>query len=289
MTKVKIITDSNSGIHQNDCGDIFVIPMPFTINGDEYLEEVSISNEQFYNFLENNADVTTSQPSRFYLQELFDDMLKEHDQIVYIPMSSGLSGTCANALSLAGEYDGKVEVVDNLGISVTQKCSVYEALALSKQGKNAQEIKQHLENQKGLTSIYIVPTTLKYLKKGGRITPAAAALASLLKIKPILSSSGKSFEKSAICLNLAQAKKKMIGLIKQDLAVKFKQIYDNGNVVLSVAHTNNENEALRFKEEIMREIPNVEVRYVDQLSLSVSCHIGPGAIAIALFTNEIKY
>lgn len=290
MSKIKIITDSNSGLLQKEGEElgVFVIPMPFTIDGEEYLEELTISQEKFYEFLEKNAEVTTSQPSRYYLQELWDEFLKEYDEIVYIPMSSGLSGTCANATALSQEYNGKVEVVDNHRISVTQKMSVVEAVKLAEQGKSAKEIKEYLENEKNNSAIYICMGTLKYLKKGGRITATAAALGSLLRIKPVLSSDGGNFEKFAIALNFGQAKKKMLAQVKSDLETKFKELYDSGNMVVSVAHTQNEVEANKFKQEILNEFPNLEFNWVNPLSLSVSCHIGPGALAVAIYSNTVK-
>lgn len=289
MGKVKIITDSNSGILQQEGKDagIFVIPMPFTIAGNEYLEEISISQDEFYRFLSEDLDVTTSQPSQYYLQEIFDEFLKEYDEIVYLPMTSGLSGTCANATALANRYDGRIQVVDNLRISVTLKNSVYEALELSRQGKCAKEIKTYLEAQKNMSSIYITLGTLKYLKRGGRITPAVAALGSLLKIKPILFSNGGKFEKVAVSLNVAQAKKKIIMQLKNDLQTKFKDLYYDGKMAVAVAHTQNLVEAEKFKKEIINEIPNIKFLYVEPLSLSVSCHIGAGALAAAVFPNTI--
>lgn len=286
MSKVKIITDSNSGILQKEGGalGVFVIPMPFTIDGEEYLEEISITQEKFYEFLSTDASVTTSQPSRYYLQEIWENMLKENNELVYIPMSSGLSGTCSNAKNLAEEFDGRVEVVDNLRISVTQKESVYKAVELAKNGLSAKEIKNILEAEKNLTSIYITLGTLKFLKKGGRITPAAAALGSILRIKPILSSDGGNFEKCAMTINLGQAKKKMIQLIRQDLETKFAENYKAGKMAISIAHTQNQQEAIKFKEEVEKEFPDVKIIYNDPLSLSVSCHIGPGALAIAVHT-----
>lgn len=287
MAKVKIFTDSNSGILQQEGKDmgVFVIPMPFTIDGEEYLEEISITQENFYKLLEVDASVTTSQPSRFYLQEIWEECLKKYDEIVYIPMSSGLSGTCATAINLAEEFNGRVQVVDNTRISVTQKESVYKAVKFANDGMGAKEIKSILEAEKDLTSIYITLGTLKYLKKGGRITAAAAALGSILRIKPILFSNGGNFEKCAMTINLGQAKKKMIQLVKQDLEGKFLQKYNAGQMSLSIAHTENENEANRFKEELEKEFPNLKVKYNDPLSLSVSCHIGPGALAVAVHPN----
>lgn len=284
MSKVRIITDSNSGILQSQAKElgIFVIPMPFTINGHEFLEEISISQEQFYYYLADNSDVTTSQPSQYYLEELWDEELKTYDEILYIPMTSGLSATCRNAKSYVQKYEGKVQVVDNLRISVTQKESVFHAINLAEQGKSAKEIKEILEQNKNKTSIYIIMGVLKYLKKGGRITPTAAMLGDLLKLKPILSSKGGNFEKFAVAMSVAQAKKKILQQIKKELETDFKPEYESGNMCISVAHTQNEQEALKFKEEILKEFPNLEFHFVDPLSLSVSCHIGPGALALAI-------
>ena len=284
MAKIKIITDSNSGITQNEAKElgIFVIPMPFTVDGEEYLEDISITQEKFFEFLNNDADVKTSQPSRFYLEELFDNLLTDNDEIVYIPMSSGLSGTCENATALAQNYEGKVFVVNNTRISVTQKQSVLDAIKLAGNGKSGSQIKQILEEKGKNQSIYIMVGTLKYLKKGGRISGAAATLGSLLKIKPILFSNGGKFDKFAIALNTVQAKRKMIDQVKQELATKFSKSITDGTLVISVAHTNNYNEAVKFKEEILKEFPNVCFKFVDSLSLSVACHIGPGALAIAV-------
>ena len=284
MVRVKIITDSNSGISQDEAKElgIFVIPMPFTVDGEEYLEDISITQEKFFEFLNNDADVKTSQPSRFYLEELFDNLLTDNDEIVYIPMSSGLSGTCENATALAQNYEGKVFVVNNTRISVTQKQSVLDAIKLAGNGKSGSQIKQILEEKGKNQSIYIMVGTLKYLKKGGRISGAAATLGSLLKIKPILFSNGGKFDKFAIALNTVQAKRKMIDQVKQELSTKFSKSITDGTLVISVAHTNNYNEAVKFKEEILKEFPNVCFKFVDSLSLSVACHIGPGALAIAV-------
>lgn len=290
MTKVKIVTDSNSGILQSQAEElgIFVIPMPFTVNGEEYLEEITMSQSKFYDLLEQNADVKTSQPSQYYLEELWQDLLKTNDEILYIPMTSGLSGTCANAKNYAKNFDGKVFVVDNLRISVTQKESVFEAIALAKQGKSAQEIKSYLEDTKSKSSIYIAMGVLKYLKKGGRISPTAAALGSMLNVKPILCSRGQNFEKFGIALSLAQAKKKIIQKLRSELETEFLEDYNKGNMTISVAHTRNEKEAQKFKKELQKEFPKLNFHFVDPLSLSVSCHIGPGALAVAICVNNFQ-
>ncbi|MBQ8792687.1 MAG: DegV family protein [Clostridia bacterium] len=286
MEKVKIITDSNSGISQAQAKEmgIIVIPMPFTINGEEYEEEISMSQEKFYQMLEQEPNISTSQPSPGYLTELWDETLKNADSIVYIPMSSGLSGTCANAKRLAEGYEGRVQVVDNERISVTQKMSVYEAIELARQGKSALEIKQYLEKTKDKASIYICVDTLKYLKKGGRISATAAALGSMLRVKPILSSRGGKFEKFAMSMSMGQAKKRMIQQIRAELEGEFNEEYQAGKMALYVAHTHNEGEAIKFKEEIEKEF-DLPVVFVDPLSLSVSCHIGPGTLALAMSIN----
>lgn len=287
MDKVRIITDSNSGITQEEGKKlgIFVIPMPIMINEQEYEDEISLSQDQFYQMLKDDPTVSTSCPSPGYLTNLWDEQLKEAESIVYIPMSSGLSSTCDNAKRLAADYDGKVQVVDNQRISVTQKMSVFEAASLAKDGKSAIEIRQYLEASKDKASIYICVDTLKYLKKGGRISTTAAALGTMLRIKPILSSRGGRFEKTAVAMSMGQAKKRMIQQIKNELATEFKAEHEQGKMVLYVAHTHNEAEALRFKEEVEKEF-NMTVKFVDPLSLSVSCHIGPGALALAMCVNN---
>ena len=287
MDKVRIITDSNSGITQEEGKKlgIFVIPMPIMINEQEYEDEVSLSQDQFYQMLKDDPTVSTSCPSPGYLTNLWDEQLKEAESIVYIPMSSGLSSTCDNAKRLAADYDGKVQVVDNQRISVTQKMSVFEAVSLAKDGKSAIEIRQYLEASKDKASIYICVDTLKYLKKGGRISATAAALGTMLRIKPILSSRGGRFEKTAVAMSMGQAKKRMIQQIKNELATEFKAEHEQGKMVLYVAHTHNEAEALKFKEEVEKEF-NMTVKFVDPLSLSVSCHIGPGALALAMCVNN---
>ena len=290
MAKVRIITDSNSGITQSEAQElgVFVIPMPFTIDGEEYLEDINISQERFYEFLAHDAEVMTSQPSRAYLEELWQNELKENDEIVYIPMSSGLSGTCENAKLYAQDFGGKVQVVDNKRISVTQKESVFEALSLAKDGKSASEIKEYLESTKDKSSIYIMVNELKYLRRGGRISRAAAAIGDMLKLKPVLTSRGDKFEKYAMAFTLEQAKSKMIQAAKKDLETEFKEEYDAGLMTISVAHTDNDALAQKFKLDIEKVLPNLKVHFVDPLSLSVSCHIGPGALALALSINSTK-
>ncbi len=290
MSKVGIITDSNSGILQSESTElgIYVIPMPFTIDMDEFFEEISITQDEFYDSLKKDLPVSTSQPSEYYLEELWEEQLQKYDELVYIPMSSGLSKTCENAINYAEKFNGKVLVVDNKRISVTLKESIMEAIALRDQGKSAKEIKYYLESTASKSSIYITMGVLKYLKKGGRISPAAAMIGDMLKLKPILSSRGGSFEKFSMALSMGQAKKKMVAQIRQEIETEFLEEYKAGKMTVSVAHTNNLAEALKFKEEILRDLPKLKFKYVDPLSLSVSCHIGPGSLAIAMAINNFE-
>ena len=284
MDKIAIVTDSNSGITQEEGKNIgvFVVPMPFTVDGVEYLEDISITQEKFFELLENGAEVTTSQPSQTYLEELWQELLKSYEQIIYIPMSSGLSATCENAKKFAEGFNGRVHVVDNLRISVPQKISVYEALHMAQDGKTVEEILEHLKNTTGKYSIYITLSVLKYLRKGGRITPAAAALGDMFKLKPILSSRGESFDKFAVALSMGQAKKRMIQQIKNELDTEFKSEYEQGKMALLVAYSKFKEEGEKFAKEMEREFPDMKVLYVDPLSLSVACHTGAGALGIGI-------
>ena len=284
MEKIAVVTDSNSGITQEEGKSlgIHVIPMPFTVDGEEYLEDISITQEKFFELLESGAEVTTSQPSQTYLEELWRELLKSCESIIYIPMSSGLSGTCENAKQFAKKFDGRVHVVDNLRISVPQKISVYETARMVKDGKSVDEILEHLETTKGKCSIYLTVSILKYLKKGGRITPAAAAIGDMLKLKPILFTRGQRFDKFAVTLSMGQAKKKMMQQIKHELDTEFKAEYEKGKMALLVAYSKFKDEADRFVKEIEQEFPDMKVLYVDPLSLSVACHTGAGALGIGI-------
>lgn len=283
MSKVAIITDSNSGILQTEAKElgITVIPMPFFIDGKLHLEEIDLSQEVFYQILSEEGDVSTSQPSPGDVTDLWDDALKTYDEIVHIPMSSGLSSSCATAMMLSGDYEGRVHVVDNQRISVTQKVAVLDAINMAKAGMSGAEIKEKLMEDRLVSSIYIMVDTLKYLKKGGRITPAAAMLGTVLKLKPVLQIQGEKLDAFAKVRGQKQAKKTMIEAIKKDMENRFAEERKAGLMELAVAHTNNYEEAERFKLEIQSVFPDIPLRHVDPLSLSVSCHIGPGALAVA--------
>ncbi len=279
MSKVAILTDSNSGITQAQAKDygVFVIPMPFYIDGELYYEDIDLTQEQFYEKLTQGGEITTSMPITGNLMDTWDKLLKDYDEIVYIPMSSGLSSSCATAKMLADDYDGKVVVVDNQRISVTQKLSAMEAKKLADLGKSAQEICDALMEIKSLSTIYITVDTLEYLKKGGRLTPAVAAIGSLLKIKPVLSIYGEKLDKYSMARTVKAAKQTMIEALKKDMQNVLHT--DNlDDVVISIAHTQNQEAAEKFKEELEAEFPGKEI-WIDPLSLSVSCHIGPGALA----------
>lgn len=281
MAKIGIITDSNSGITQKQADElgIFVLPMPFMVNEETFFEDISLSQEEFYERLANGDDVVTSQPSPESVMNLWDKVLKEYDEIVHIPMSSGLSGSCQSAMMLAQDYNGKVQVVNNQRISVTQRQSVMDALKLAGQGKNAAEIKDFLEKDKFNSSIYIMLDTLYYLKKGGRITPAAAALGTLLKLKPVLQIQGDKLDAFAKARTTSQGKTIMMNAIKNDMINRFGGV-DKDKIWLQIAHSHNEAAAAVFKEELLEVFPGFDV-YTDPLSLSIACHIGPGSLAVA--------
>ncbi|HIZ19320.1 MAG TPA: DegV family protein [Firmicutes bacterium] len=277
--KIAVVTDSNSGITQAAAKElgIFVVPMPFVVNKETYYEDISLTQEQFYEKLQGEADISTSQPTVGNVLDLWDSILQDYDELVHIPMSSGLSGSCATALALSADYDGRVAVVNNQRISVTQRQSVMDALALAKAGKSAEEIRDILEQVKFESSIYIMLDTLKYLKKGGRVTPAAAAVATVLRIKPVLQIQGEKLDAFAKARSERIGRDIMINAMRKDINERFG---GNEQVQVFVAHTNNEEAARAFARTVEQEL-GIAVTYCDPLSLSVSCHIGPGALAIA--------
>lgn len=288
MGKIAIVTDSNSGITQDQAKKmgVHVIPMPFYINETLYLEGVTLTQEEFYERLKNDEPISTSQPSPAEVCGLWDMILKENDEIVHIPMSSGLSNSCETAMGLARDYDGKVQVVDNQRISVTQYQSVADALALREAGKSAAEIKEVLEAEKLESSIYITLETLKYLKKGGRITPAAAAIGTVLNLKPVLQIQGEKLDAYAKVRGKKQAKRAMLKAAQEDMQERFAEYKKAGLMCIEGAYTGNPEEAEEFKKEIEAAFPGHEVRMAP-LSLSIACHIGYGALAIGC-TKKVK-
>ena len=288
MKKVAVMTDSNSGISQEDAAKlgITVIPMPFTIDNVDYYEGVNLTQEEFYKLLDAGGDVLTSQPSPDSIMDAWDNVLKTYDEIVYIPMSSGLSGSCQTAYMLASDYEGKVFVVDNQRISVTQRQSVIDALELAKLGKSGSEIRDILIEDKFNSSIYIMLDTLKYLKKGGRITPAAAALGELLKIKPVLQIQGEKLDAFAKARTLSSGKSIMFNAVRDDANKRFGGL-DPDNIMIYVAYTAGTDVAA-FEKEVKEEFPEFEITRSEPLSLSISCHIGRGAVGFACI-KKLRY
>ena len=284
MANVKIVTDSNSGITQKEAEKlgITVLPMPFVIDGKEYFEDINLTQPEFYEFLKNDADVHTSQPAVGSVTELWDQLLADGSEIVHIPMSSGLSESCHTAEALAKDYGGRVQVVNDQRISITLHHSVLNALKLKEQGKSATEIKEALEESKFDSSIYISLDTLKYLKKGGRLTPAAAFIGTLLGIRPVLQIQGEKLDAFKKVKTMRKAKEVMVEAIRSDLTTRFAKYVEKGEMRLYVAHTANDEEAQKFAEELKATFPEVPFLYIDPLSLSVSCHSGPGSLAVAV-------
>ena len=282
MSRIAVITDSNSGINFEDAKElgIKVLPMPFLIDGKTYFEEISLSQEEFFEKLENDVDISTSQPSPESVMKIWDEALEEADEVVYIPMSSGLSSSCHTALMLADDYDGKVQVVDNQRISVTQRQSVLDAMELAKRGLTAVQIKEKLEKVKFESSIYIMLDTLKYLKKGGRITPAAAAFGSALRLKPVLTIQGEKLDAYTIAKTKKQGVKNMLAAIEDDINKRFGGTDHMENIHMEIAHTKNPEAAEDLKQQIIEKFGVTEVDLYP-LSLSIACHIGPGSIAVA--------
>lgn len=282
MTRVAIVTDTNAGIMPDEAKKlgVFVLAMPFMINDRTYFENVDLSQEEFYRMLADNTTIITSQPSPDEVMKLWDSVLKDYDEIVHIPMSSGLSGSCQSAMMLAQEYHGKVCVVNNQRISVTQKSSVLDAALLAGQGKTAQEIKAILEEDKFNATIYIMLDTLHYLKKGGRITPAAAAIGTILHLKPVLQIQGEKLDAFAKARTSTQGRTVMINAVRNDLQNRLGGTAP-GKADLYIAYTKSLETAESFREEAEAAFPGFRIKEIQALPLSISCHIGPGALALA--------
>ena len=288
MPKVAVMTDSNSGITQLEGKEmgIGVVPMPFTIDDKTYYEDINLTREEFFQMMADGKDIVTSQPAPGDLMDMWDKALEKNDQIVYIPMSSGLSGSCQNARMLASDYSGRVFVVNNQRISVTQKRSVQDAINLAENGYDAARIREILERERFDASIYIMLDTLKYLKKGGRITPAAAAIGTLMRIKPVLQIKGERLDAFSKARTLAQGKTTMINAIHHDIETLYGGI-DGGNVWMYAVHAQVPEAFAAFHKEVQAAFPALPVEE-GQLSLSVCCHIGPGALAMACVKKSDK-
>ena len=279
--KIAAATDSNSGITQDQAKQlgVHVLPMPFIIDGQMYYEGVDLTHEEFFRRMEEGADITTSQPSPGEVTDFWDKLLEEYDAVVYIPMSSGLSGSCQTAMLLAEDYEGKVYVVNNQRSSVTQLQSVLDARDLIKKGYAAAQIRNILEETKFDSSIYVTVTTLKYLKKGGRITPAAAMLGTLLQIKPVLTIQGEKLDAFSKARTLKQGKTIMMTALKKDLETRFHDP-EARHTWLEIAYTCSDEMAQEFKETVAEIYPDANI-CIAPLSLSIACHIGPGCLAVA--------
>jgi len=281
MNKIAIVTDTNGSITKEEGQElgIHVLAMPFFIDEKLYLDGIDLTQEEFFRKLEEGCDVSTSQPSPASITELWDNLLKEYDEVVHIPMSSGLSASCETALGIAQDYDGKVQVVDSQRIALTQKSSALDAVALATQGKDASEIKEILERERLESSIYIMVDTLEYLKKGGRITPAAAMIGTVLKLKPVLQIQGAKLDAFAKARSQKLAKKIMTDAMRDDFRKRFATAYKDGNMRLGICHSANEAEAKVFADELKQVFPKCKIE-IAPLPLSVACHIGPGSLAI---------
>ena len=288
MSRIAIATDSNSGITQvqgKELG-VFVLPMPFYINDELFLEDITLSQEQFYQRLAEDADVKTTQPAPGDVIELWEKILKDYDQVVYIPMSSGLSSSCETAQMLAEDYEGKVFVVNNQRISITQRQSVLDAQAMAAAGMEAAEIRRVLEETKFDSDIYITVDTLKYLKKGGRCTPAAAAIGTVLGLKPVLRIQGEKLDSFAKARGWKVAKKTMLDAIRKAMDTQFAGLTGPEELHIAAAYTGKREDAQEWLEELEAAFSGYPI-HMDPLSLSVACHIGPGALAVAI-TKALK-
>lgn len=287
MKKIAVVTDSNSSMSPEEAKSIgvFFISMPFFIDGELFFEGKDLTQEKFYEMLKNDIDISTSQPSPGEITNLWDEILKEYDEIIHIPMSSALSSSCQTANMLAKDYEKRVFVVDNKRISVTQRRSVLDALSMIEKGYDGAKIKEILEKEGLEASIYIALETLKYLKKGGRITPAAAMLGTVLNLKPVLQIQGGKLDSYAKSRGMKQAERVVIEAIKKDLQERFA----GQKVFIDAAYSGSKEYGEKWRQKIKKAFPEYEI-HIAPLSLSVACHIGDGAIAAtcAKVVDEIK-
>mgnify|MGYP002590213011 CR=1 FL=1 len=289
MRTTGIVTDSHSSISQGEAEKlgIFVLPMPFYMNGTCYYEGINITREEFLDRLCRLEDISTSQPSPEAVMELWDKALSQYKDILYIPISSGLSGSCQTAMMLADEYDGRVQVVDNHRISVTQKESVISALRLVEQGYDAGQIRDFLEKHAYDASIYITVDSMEYLKKGGRVTPAAATLATVLNLKPVLTIQGDKLDAFAKVRGMKLAESKMIEAIHQDRAERFKDVPESRLLIETAGTLENGELAEHWRQQVQAEFPFAKVSYAN-LPCSIACHLGMNSVATVIMTEEVQ-
>ncbi len=285
-----VMTDENSGISHEKAESlgIFIMKMPFFINGELKYQGTDMTVKQFYEALENGSDVSTSQPSPGDVMDMWDKILAQgYDDIVYIPMSSGLSESCNSAKIFAEDYNGRVQVVDNHRISVTMEQSVYDAIKYAEQGMDAAAIKERLEKEAYDATIYIAVDTLSYLKKGGRVTAAAAAIGTVLNLKPVLTIQGEKLDAFAKERGMKKARHTMIKAMQKDLEERFASLDKAGKFRLCISYSYVDDETLQsWIDEVKEFFPGREL-LITPLSLSVGCHIGPGALAIAACRMEV--
>ena len=288
--KIAIATDTNSGITASE-GEklgVFVLAMPVNLEETIHYEGLDITSEQLYDAMRQHREVSTSQPSPGQLMELWDGILaKGYDEIVYIPMSSGLSGSCQSAALFAQDYDSRVQVVDNHRISVTQKESVISALRLVEQGYDAGQIRDFLEKHAYDASIYITVDSMEYLKKGGRVTPAAATLATVLNLKPVLTIQGDKLDAFAKVRGMKLAESKMIEAIHQDRAERFKDVPESRLLIETAGTLENEALAESWRQQVQAEFPFAKVSYAN-LPCSIACHVGMNSVAAVIMTEEVQ-
>ena len=289
--KIAIATDTNSGITASE-GEklgVFVLAMPVNLEETIHYEGLDITSEQLHDAMRQHREVSTSQPSPGQLMELWDGILaKGYDEIVYIPMSSGLSGSCQSAALFARDYDGKVQVVDNHRISVTQRESVISALRLAEQGYDAGQIREFLEKHAYDASIYITVDSMEYLKKGGRVTPAAATLATVLNLKPVLTIQGDKLDAFAKVRGMKLAESKMIDALHQDRAERFKDVPESCLLIETAGTLENEALAESWRQQVQAEFPFARVSYAN-LPCSIACHVGMNSVAAVIMTEEVQW
>ncbi|MCD8201385.1 MAG: DegV family protein [Clostridia bacterium] len=286
MTKIAIAFDSNSGIRAQEATEsgFFILPTPILIDDTQYFQDVNLTTEEFYEKLRSDSKVTTSQPNTFSAEELWTGILKDYDQILYFPISLGLSTSCENLGKLAEEkFKDKVFVIDHRRVSIPMRQAIYDAQKMIEENKSAEEIKKWLEDTAPFSAIYVMVTTLEYLKRGGRITPSKAIVGTLLKIKPVVRINGQGITQYKNVMTVSQGRKAMIEAVKKDLETKYREPYEAGKMMIGIAHTQCPEEAEKFKKQLIEAIPNVEFKCIDELNLSVAAHIGPGALATGCF------
>ncbi len=281
--KIAIVSDSNSGIKETEAKELgfYILPTPILIDDVQYFQDINLTEEEFYEKLTTGHKVSTSQPNPYSAEKLWSYLLQTYDQIIYFPISSGLSQTCYNLQKVAEQnFKGKVFVIDNKRVSVAMRQSMMDAKKMADEGKTGEEIEKWLLDTRAYSSIYIMVDTLEYLKRSGRLNAPSAFFGTLLKIKPILQIQGESIGQYRKVTTLSKGKECMIDAVRNDLETRFKEPYEAGKMVVGVAHTQNLAEAEKLKEEMIQAFPKCEFVCLDDLNLSIAVHLGPGVLAL---------